>query len=694
MSADSIVPTPFVRTDDQWAAVTHDPLTGLSIRSDFLEHARRALAVERPTGGATVVFAVDLDQFHRVNDAHGHDGGDAVLVTVANRLHTLLRQHDTIVGGASAITRLGGDEFLLMFESVRDEAAALVIATSLMETVARPVDLGARKLVVTASVGIAMGASDSDPQEMVLHAEAAQRHAKECGGARHQFFTTEYSERSAAESTLVEVLHNAVSAGEFRLLYQPKISLATHRITGVEALLRWEHPERGLIAPGEFIAAAERSGAIVPIGAWVLRESLRQAAVWQQAYPTTPLRVAINVSARQLRTGLARTVSDAMDEVGISPNAVCLEMTETMLMENIDYTIEILDELKALGLTVSIDDFGTGYSSLEYLHRMPIDEVKIDQSFVAGLGSDAVNTAIVASVISLAHAMHLEVVAEGVETSEQLERLHTLGCDFAQGYFIARPMPASEIDECLAANASGQQFPRADPTGGAARSALSETVLVVDDAADVRMLAKMSLTAAGFTVQEAGNGAAAVALARRVIPQCVLLDVSLPDMSGIAVCKALRDDPVTAGCTIVMVTTHADSADKAEAFLVGADDYIVKPFTPRELVARVRSALHQRQSTIGRHVDTALLELLQTVREREFVEGSLFDAEQLSSRQIEILKRLLDGVRVPAIARELFLSQSTVRTHLSAIYRQLDVHSQEELISLLRNRSGTVPLSS
>ena len=229
-------------------------------------------------------------------------------------------------------------------------------------------------------------------------------------------FTTEYSERSAAESTLVEALHNAVGAGEFRLLYQPKISLATRRITGVEALLRWEHPERGLIAPGEFIAAAERSGAIVPIGAWVLKESLRQAAVWQQAYPTTPLRVAINVSARQLSTELARTVSDTMNEVGIRPNAVCLEVTETMLMENIDQTIEILDELKALGLTVSIDDFGTGYSSLEYLHRMPIDEVKIDQSFVAGLGSDAVNTAIVASVISLAHAMHLEVVAEGVET--------------------------------------------------------------------------------------------------------------------------------------------------------------------------------------------------------------------------------------------------------------------------------------
>jgi diguanylate cyclase (GGDEF)-like protein len=668
-----------------------DPLTGLSTRPVFFEQVRRALASERPTGWATVVLSVDLDHFHRVNDEHGHDGGDAVLVTIANRLRTSLRQYDSLASGTSAITRLGGDEFLLMCETVRDEAAALVIARSVLETVAQPIELDAGKVALTASIGISMGASESEPQLMILHAEAAQRHAKESGGARHQFFTAEYQERSAAESALVEALQHAVTIGEFRLVYQPKISLATNRIVGVEALLRWEHPERGLLAPGDFIAAAERSGVIVPIGAWVLSESLRQAAVWQQAYPTTPLRIAVNVSARQFRTELASTIGDSVDEVGISPSTVCLEMTETMLMEDIESTIEILDELKALGLTVSIDDFGTGYSSLEYLHRMPIDEVKIDQSFVAGLGSDAVNSAIVASVVSLAHAMNLEVVAEGVETREQLERLRTLGCDFAQGYFIARPMPASEIDECLAANAAGEELPSADPTGGAARPPISETVLVVDDAADVRMLARMSLTAAGFTVEEAGNGAAAVALARRLIPECVLLDLSMPDMSGIAVCKALRNDPITAGCTIVMLTTHADPADKAEAFMVGADDYIVKPFTPRDLVARVHSALHRRQTTIGRQVDDALLEMLHTFRERELAEGSLADAEQLSSRQIEILKRLLGGERVPAIARELFLSQSTVRNHLSAIYRRLGVHSQEELLSLLRTKSGNLP---
>jgi len=238
-------------------------------------------------------------------------------------------------------------------------------------------------------------------------------------------------------------------------------------------------------------------------------------------------------------------------------------------------------------------------------------------------------------------------------------------------------MLASEIDEYLAA----------DPTGGVVGLSVNETVLVVDDVADVRMLLTMSLSAAGFTVEEASTGAAALKAARRLVPTCVLLDVGMPDMSGIEVCRALRDDPATADCTIVMLTTNADATDKAEAFLVGADDYIVKPFTPRDLVARIRSAVHRRQTTIGavgRRVDAALLEMLHTARARERGELTLTDAEHLSSRQIEIVKRLLGGERVPTIARGLFVSQSTVRNHLSAVYQRVGVHSQDELLGLLR----------
>ena len=291
-------------------------------------------------------------------------------------------------------------------------------------------------------------------------------------------------------------------------------------------------PDAGEILPDEFIPAAEVSGVIVPIGAWVLKQACRQAAEWRQAYPKTRLHVAVNVSARQFRSGLVGTIQEAVDEAGIGASSLCLEMTETTIMDDIDNTVGILGELKNLGFAVSVDDFGTGYSSLQYLHRMPIDEVKIDRSFVAGLGTDSVNTAIVASVISLAHAMNLDVVAEGVETYDQLERLRALGCDFAQGFFVAKPMSPETIDDFLAADSAGHEMSVGDPIGGTVKPTVVETVLVVDDTADVRMLAMMSLTAAGFVVEEAGNGAAALALARRIIPQCVLLDLGLPDIAA------------------------------------------------------------------------------------------------------------------------------------------------------------------
>jgi len=439
------------------------------------------------------------------------------------------------------------------------------------------------------------------------------------------------------------------------LTYQPIISLATNRIVAVEALLPPGRDDR----------------------ATTFGESVRQASVWHRTYPKTPVQLAINVTPSQFGPTLAGTLRKAVDEVGLRATFVCLQIAEATVMANVDRSVEILADLSELGFMVSIDGLGAGYSSLNQLLRLPIDEVKIDRSFITGLGSDRVNTTIVASIIGVAHAMDLEVVADGVETSAQLERLQALGCDFAQGSLIAAPMLAREIDEYLAA----------DPTGGVVGLSVNETVLVVDDVADVRMLLTMSLSAAGFTVEEASTGAAALKAARRLVPTCVLLDVGMPDMSGIEVCRALRDDPATADCTIVMLTTNADATDKAEAFLVGADDYIVKPFTPRDLVARIRSAVHRRQTTIGavgRRVDAALLEMLHTARARERGELTLTDAEHLSSRQIEIVKRLLGGERVPTIARGLFVSQSTVRNHLSAVYQRVGVHSQDELLGLLR----------
>ena len=670
-----------------------DPLTGLSTYNAFFEQIQSALELTTTPIASTAVFSIDLDQFQYINEDHGHAGGDAVLIAVADRLRICLREHDLTTCGSSTICRVGGDEFLVMCENVDDPAAAAAIATVLLDAIAAPIELRAGDVLVTARIGIKMAEADSDAQNMILDAETAQQNSRHVAGDRQTFFTPELRRlREKPESGLVDAMQHALVAEEFRLVYQPKISLTTNRIVGVEALLRWDRPNVGVVMPGEFIPAAELSGVIVPIGEWVLRESFRQAAVWHQAYPVTPLHISINVSARQFQTGLVETIRELLSETGISANTVCLEVTETTIMNDISGAITILDELKALGFKISIDDYGTGYSSLEYLHRMPIDELKIDRSFVAGLGDNAVSAAIVASIISLAQTMNQEVVAEGVETREQLERIRTMGCDFAQGYLIAHPVSSGEIDGYLNAHAAGHTLFSSNPAGGDVVFTpwIAESVLIIDDATDVRMLARMCLTAAGFTVAEAATAAQGLELASRLPPACVLLDVGLPDTSGTELCRVLRAGATTKECTIVMLTGYADRVDKADAFLAGADDYIVKPFTPRELVTRVRSAIDRRGTmvqTMGRSVDTALLEMLRTIRDQGVDNAVLHDDDHLSGRQIEILRRMLGGQRVSEVAGELFLSQSTVRNHLSAIYQRFGVHSQTQLLNLLRKRS-------
>lgn len=572
-----------------------DRLTGLGGRAAFLEHVERALAENR-SASSTAVLTYDIDQFRRVNDEFGHGVGDGLLVEVAQRLETALRQHDTVARPAATVARLGADQFLVLCEHVPDATAAGAIAARMLEVIGAPLALGDQVLSVTASAGIALAGPDDEPERLMLDAEAALHEAKAQGGGRYAFFSAERHHHAAAATALNNALARALERDEFRIVYQPKVSLATDKIIGVEALLRWDHPEQGHVPPAEFIPVAEASGLVVDIGAWVLGEACRQGATWQQAYPVVPpLHVAVNVSARQFRSELADTVRTAIADSGIAAAGLCLELTETTVMDDVSTAITVLGELKELGLIVSIDDFGTGYSSLAQLRRLPLDEVKIDKSFVDGLGADPEDTAIVAAVISLAHALDREVVAEGVETLEQLERLRALGCDFAQGYYLSRPVSAPDLTELLTRDAAGQRLPHGGACPATATGPSTETVLVADDATDVRQLARMSLTSAGFTVAEAADGVTALAAARHLLPDCVVLDVRMPDMTGIEVCRALRSDQRTADCTIVILTSRADAADKAEAFSAGADDYIVKPFAPRDLVARVRTAVRRRR---------------------------------------------------------------------------------------------------
>ncbi|HEY4332208.1 MAG TPA: EAL domain-containing protein, partial [Ilumatobacteraceae bacterium] len=587
-------------------------------------------------------MAVDLDDFYAVNEELGLDGGDQALAIVASRLEACVREkgdRDLVQGAPAAtgaVTRHGGDTFLAMFDVVDDAVVAGRLAQRAADAIAAPLQIGDAAISLTASIGTALSDSTCSAEQLLLASETALRKARATGRGQQTLLSMEQRHEIDRTNAMTRELRDGLVANEFVLVYQPKISLETDRVIGVEALIRWQHPARGFVAPIEFMAAAESSGMIVDIGAWVFQQACRQASAWRNAFPKCSLTVAVNVSARQFRAGLVDTMRAALQDAHLDPSAICVEMTETTVMDDIERTVDILAELKDMGLSVSIDDFGTGYSSLEYLHRMPLDEVKIDRSFISGLGVNREQSAIVASVISLAQAMNHDVVAEGVETFDQLERLRTLGCDLAQGYFLAKPMSSSGIDAILVADAAGERFSFAGSSDDTGSLVMPGNVLIVDDAADIRELARMSLTASGFSVEEAGSGAAALALARRLHPDCVLLDVSMPDMTGIDVCSALRADPATAACTIVMLTVRAEAADKAEAFLVGADDYIVKPFSPRDLVSRVRSAMKRRRdnvNSIGRQLDPGLYDLLQSRRDESQDAGLLARSQELSTRQ-------------------------------------------------------------
>lgn len=386
----------------------------------------------------------------------------------------------------------------------------------------------------------------------------------------------------------------ALARDELVLHYQPKVTFEGHRMTGVEALVRWSHPDLGLVLPQRFIPEAERSGRIVALGAWVMDAACEQAAQWAGRAAGTPVTVAVNVSPAQFDDHLIDIVSSALRSSGASPSWLEIEVTESAVMQDVDVAVAMLHELRGLGVHLALDDFGTGYSSLAYLRRFPLDEVKIDQSFVGGLGVDPEDSAIVAAIVALAHSFGFSVVAEGVETAEQAEQLRTLGCESAQGFYFARPSPAATVDALIDADPLDRRLPPVGPADAPVALAPVPVVVVADDTPAVVDLARVSLAAGGFAVHDAETGTGALELARRVGPDCVVLDVSMPDMDGLAACRELRLDPRTSGCAIVMLTARDSPVDKILAYEAGADEYIVKPFAPRDLTSRIRAVLRRR----------------------------------------------------------------------------------------------------
>ncbi len=425
---------------------THDSLTGLPNRALLIERTTAALERARETRSTVALIFLDLDHFKVVNDSLGHEAGDELLVAVGERLVEAVRSWD-MVG------RLGGDEFVVLCDPIEDTAAAETVAERITLLMSRPFVVRGRTLHVSASLGVALtaGGGSTTPADLLREADTAAYRAKERGRARYELFDDAMRARAEAQLDLEDGLRNALMRDELRVHYQPIIDLASGSVGGVEALVRWEHPERGLLLPGSFIEAAEGSGLIVSLGLRVLDQVCRQVAVWDaQLGDRAPGMVTVNVSPRQLiEPDFVDSVGEVFEATGVDPGRICLEITENALMEDVDLSLGVLAGLKAIGVGLAIDDFGTGHSSLSYLRRFPVDVVKIDQSFIQDLGLDRESSSIVEAVVNLAHVLGLLVVAEGIETVEHLAALAPLGCDKAQGYYFARPMAPEPLAELL-----------------------------------------------------------------------------------------------------------------------------------------------------------------------------------------------------------------------------------------------------
>ncbi|MCP3789765.1 EAL domain-containing protein [Pseudomonas fulva] len=416
----------------------HDTLTGLPNRSLLADRIELAIAKVAEQGGCFALMFIDLDGFKPVNDAFGHHAGDLLLKAVATRLRGHLHSQDTLA-------RIGGDEFVLLVE-LQDPSDAMNVAIKQVNLVSRPFRVAEHDLQLSASLGIVLyPGNGQDQHELLRNADAAMYHAKRVGKNGYSFFDASMNSNARQQLQLLQDLRLAVAAGQFRLHYQPKFDAKRCQPIGAEALLRWEHPQHGLLAPDRFIGLAEKTGLIIPIGDWVLDEACRQMRLWLDE-GIEGWRIAVNLSAIQFcHAGLLDSVARALERHALPANCLTLEITETTAMSDVEVSLTVLQQLSDMGVDLSIDDFGTGYSSLMYLKRLPANELKIDRGFVRELEDEGEDAAIVSAIVALGRALGLRIVAEGVETSSQQAFLTRLGCDSLQGYLLGRPVPAEQL---------------------------------------------------------------------------------------------------------------------------------------------------------------------------------------------------------------------------------------------------------
>ncbi|MDR3393502.1 MAG: EAL domain-containing protein [Parasulfuritortus sp.] len=430
---------------------SHDTLTGLPNRMLFKDRLENAIAFATRAHSKVALLNLDLDNFKLLNDSLGHAAGDALLCAISARLKSCVRDTDSLC-------RLGGDEFLIVLTHMPDAESISTVVLAMLEQISNPIELDGRDLSLSASIGIAVYPEDGDDFETLLkRSDKAMFHAKEAGRNTYRYFTEQLNTDSLEHLRIAHGLREAVTRNQFTLHYQPQIDLATRRLIGAEALVRWNHPSEGLIQPGRFIGIAEQTGLIVEIGEWVLHEACRQAVAWQQA-GLPPMQVAVNMSAVQFRRGnVEKSVRYALEQSGLDPQFLEIEITESVLLHDMDHMLELIKNLKGLGLKLAIDDFGTGYSSLAYLKKFKVDRLKIDQSFVRDIARDLDDMAIVSAIVQMARILNLRTIAEGVETLGQLEFLSSQGCEEAQGFLFSKPLPPEQFEAFVRSTASIQR---------------------------------------------------------------------------------------------------------------------------------------------------------------------------------------------------------------------------------------------
>jgi diguanylate cyclase (GGDEF)-like protein/PAS domain S-box-containing protein len=564
---------------------SHDVLTGLPNRSlledRLIQGCRIGLRYQR----SLAVLFINLDGFKPINDSMGHSAGDQILVEVARRLSQQVRPGDTVA-------RLGGDEFIVILPDLAHEEDALLVADRIIVSIAKPYKVTGIEMHITASIGIALSDGTTEPATMLIQqADLAMHKAKQQGRNNYQWYTQDLSQRVNERVTLRNELQKAIEAEAFQLYYQPQMDARSGRVVGYEALLRWQHSELGFISPAQFVPVAEDTGQIIPLSEWVLRTACRQArALLAEGW--SGISMAVNISPVQFqRAGFVNTVRAVLEETGLPPALLELELTESVLLENAERAISVLHELKALGVQLAIDDFGTGFSSLSYLKRLPIDKIKIDRSFVQDVINDSTDAAISLGIISMAHHLKLKVVAEGVESEPQYAFLKENNCDEFQGFYFARPMPLPQLEEFLRAQLDRSQCRASDP----AAASQVPTLLMLDDEENILRALSRMLRRDGYQILLASRVQDAFELLAKHKVQVILCDQHMPQMKGaefFSQVKTLYPDAVRivlSGCTDQRTVTEAVNQG-------GIYKFLSKPWEDEEIRIVIAQAFQEYQA--------------------------------------------------------------------------------------------------